>query len=147
MIPGQLTQIKKSGAGENPLRFFGGIGLRPVHYPEYQNNPPQNISWLEIISENYMDSEGRPLSTIEKLRQDYPMATHGVSLSIGSPESLNFDYLKRLKALIDRIDPFVVSDHLCWTGFSAHNAHDLLPLVHNESSLKIIVKKVGAIFE
>jgi uncharacterized protein (UPF0276 family) len=139
-----------SDADESPHRSFhsgfnGGVGLRPVHYPDYFNSPPKNISWLEIISENYMDSEGRPRHIIETLRRDYPIATHGVSLSIGSPENINLDYLTRLKKHIERIDPFIVSDHLCWTGFSAHNAHDLLPLVHNESSLEIIARKVSQV--
>jgi uncharacterized protein (UPF0276 family) len=137
-----------SQEGSQPVTqqlFRGGVGLRPVHYDEYASSPPSNITWLEIISENYMDTEGRPLSILENLRKNYPMAAHGVSLNIGSPDPVNFDYLKRLKTLINRLDPFIVSDHLCWTGFSAHNAHDLLPLVHNESALATISQKVSQV--
>ena len=71
-----------------------------------------------------MDSEGRPLKMLQLMREDYPIALHGVSLSIASTEGLRSEYLKQLKQLIDRIEPFIVSDHLCWTGLKEANLHD-----------------------
>jgi uncharacterized protein (UPF0276 family) len=143
----RLIANSENEAGQSPPRFFGGLGLRPVHYPEYFQSPPEIISWLEIISENYMDSEGRPLRTLEKLQQLYPIALHGVSLSIAAPEDLDQDYLGRLKKLVDRVQPIIVSDHLCWTGYSAHNVHDLLPIVHDKDSLNFIAGKVQRVQE
>lgn len=122
-----------------------GVGLRPAHYHEFLNNIPKSVSWVEVISENYMPWKGRPLGksfqTLEKIRSRLPVVLHGVSLSIGSVDELDFDYLNRLKLLIDRIEPAWVSDHLCWTGVSGQNSHDLLPLPYNEETLNLVVKK------
>src|SRR5262249_60635071 len=75
-----------------------GIGLRTVHFPHVlENRPP--VDWFEIISENFMDSGGRPRYVLEQIAEHYPVVMHGVSLSIGSTDPLNFDYLTRLKKL------------------------------------------------
>ena len=83
--------------------------------------------WFEAISENFMDSGGRPRAVIRAVAERYPLVLHGVSLSIGSTDPLNFDYLASLKRLADEVRPAWVSDHLCWTGVNGHNSHDLLP--------------------
>ena len=88
-----------------------GVGLRTEHYEVITRDWPA-MEWFEAISENYMDSGGRPLRILEEVRKRYPVALHGVSLSIGSVDELNVRYLERLKALSDRIEPFIVSDHL-----------------------------------
>lgn len=119
-----------------------GIGLRPVHYPYLENRPQTKLDWFEAISENYMDTEGRPLKMLELIRKDYPVALHGVGLSIGSSSDLNFDYLKKLKKLTNHIEPFIVSDHLCWTSTATHQIHDLLPFPFNEETLALIVNKI-----
>jgi hypothetical protein len=121
-----------------------GLGLRPVHYPDLLQAPAP-LDWLEIISENFMVPGGRPMRTLDRLRADYPMAMHGVALSIGSAGELDRDYLKRLKALADRVDPLWISDHFCWTGASGLNAHDLLPLPYTEEAVRLLVNKVGQV--
>lgn len=122
-----------------------GVGLRPLHYPYLETKPRTAVKWFEVISENYMDTEGRPLKMLEFFRQDYPISLHGVSLSIGSESGLSRPYLEKLKVLIDRIDPFQVSDHLCWTGLPEANLHNLLPVVYTQETLKKIVRHVDEV--
>lgn len=119
-----------------------GLGLRPPHYPYLEQRPATEVAWFEAVSENYMNSRGRPLEMLQLIRQDYPVALHGVSMNIGNPEGLRLDYLQRLRELIDRVDPFIVSDHLCWTGSSDLNMHDLLPLPFTEDSVVMLVNNI-----
>lgn len=121
-----------------------GLGLRPDHYPDFLREP-QPVDWLEIISENYMVSGGKPLAMLDAIRADYPMVMHGVSLSIGSDEPLDMDYLAALKALERRVEPLWISDHLCWTGINAHNTHDLLPLPYDAPALDCVVENIGRV--
>lgn len=123
------------------LQSTQGVGLRPTHYvPILENRPP--LGWFEAITENYMDSGGRPLEYLEKIRAHYPIALHGVSLSIGATDPLSKTYLRRWRELIKRVDPFIVSDHLCWTGTGGHNAHDLLPLPYTEEALAHVADRI-----
>lgn len=119
-----------------------GVGLRPVHFPRLLERPRTQVRWFEAISENFMDSEGRPIAVLETIRADYPVALHGVSMSIGRAEGLRTDYLSKLKALVERINPFLVSDHLCWTGLKKANLHDLLPLPYTEEALRLLAPRV-----
>ncbi|AQA00750.1 hypothetical protein BWQ93_08700 [Sphingopyxis sp. QXT-31] len=121
-----------------------GLGLRPEHYAEFLGQP-QPVDWLEIISENYMVDGGKPLAMLDAIRADYPVVMHGVSLSIGSAEPLDRDYLRDLKALADRVEPLWISDHLCWTGINAHNTHDLLPLPYDAPALDCVVDNIGRV--
>lgn len=122
--------------------FLGfDLGLRTDHYDYVIENKPQ-VDWFEIISENYMVPGGKPLAHLDKIRQDYPMVMHGVSMSIGSTDPLNEAYLKKLKQLIDRVDPHWISDHLCWTAVDHINSHDLLPLPYNETTIAHIVERI-----
>ena len=126
--------------------FLGfGLGLRTEHYQEIIEQQPKEIDWFEIISENYMIDGGKPLYFLDKIRQDYPMVMHGVSMSIGSTDALNTDYLKQLKTLIDRVEPMWYSDHLCWTGVDHKNMHDLLPLPYTEESVNHIADRISAV--
>ena len=118
-----------------------GVGLRTEHYDLITRERP-STDWFEAISENFMDSGGRPLQVLETVRQRYPVALHGVSLSIGSCDPLNGPYLKRLKTLADRIDPAILSDHLCWTGVEGENLHDLLPLPFTEEAAAHVAARV-----
>lgn len=118
-----------------------GVGLRTVHFPYLIEHWPV-VDWFEIISENFIDSQGRPRWVLDKLAERYPIVMHGVSLSIGSTDPLNFDYLGRLKRLAEAIRPHWISDHLCWTGVLGLNAHDLLPVPFNDETLKHIVERV-----
>src|SRR6476646_1671055 len=105
-----------------------GVGLRTEHYTAFEAQAQPRVDWLEILSENYMVPGGAPLWHLDRIRRDFPMVMHGVSLNIGSTDPLNLDYLRDLKALAQRVQPAWVSDHLCWTGTNGLNMHDLLPL-------------------
>src|SRR5438270_1604890 len=118
-----------------------GLGLRPEHYEEIAASPGK-VSWFEALSENYMVKGGMPLYWLDRIRRDYPMALHGVSLSIGTTAPLDTAYLDELKALADRVQPMWVSDHLCFTGLDRLNMHDLLPLPSTEEALDHVAERV-----
>ena len=118
-----------------------GLGLRGEHFNHILEHRPA-VDWFEIISENFMDSGGRPRYVLDQIAEKYPIVMHGVSMSIGSTDPLNFEYLKGLKKLADEINPKWISDHLCWTGVLSLNSHDLLPVVLNEESLQLITTKI-----
>lgn len=131
--------------GDGNGRALGfGLGLRPDHYQAIRDERPA-VDWFEILSENYMVPGGPPLANLESIRADWPVAMHGVSLSIGSTDPLDDDYLAALKALADRIEPAWVSDHLCWTGRGGLNMHDLLPLPYTEESLAHVAGRVARV--
>jgi uncharacterized protein len=118
-----------------------GVGLRTAHYQEILSRWP-SVDWFEVLSENFMHTRGRPLEILDQIAERYPLVMHGVSLSIGSTDPLDWDYLHELKTLRDRIGARWVSDHLCWTGVSGRNTHDLLPLPLTEESLLHTVQRV-----
>ena len=118
-----------------------GLGLRTDHYTTILDTHPP-IDWFEIITENFMIPGGKPFYYLDKIREIYPMVMHGVSLSIGSCDPLNWDYLKQLKSLMARVKPAWVSDHLCWTGINKLNTHDLLPIPYTDEAILHIVQRV-----
>ncbi len=126
-----------------------GVGLRPTHYSEFLENKPASISWVEVISENYMNWQNqsikRPLQKLEKIRKQCPVVLHGVSLNIGSCDPINKNYLTALKDLIHKIEPAWVSDHLCWTGVDGENLHDLLPVPYTYEALNLVADKILAV--
>jgi uncharacterized protein (UPF0276 family) len=125
-----------------PVTDIGfGLGLRPEHYEEIARSPGR-VGWFEALSENYMVAGGQALRWLDTFRRDYPMALHGVSLSIGSIDPLDRRYLDELKALADRVQPMWVSDHLCFTGLRGINMHDLLPLPYTEEALDHVRERV-----
>lgn len=127
--------------------FYGfGLGLLHNYYQEILDSKP-NVDWFEIISENYFVAGGKPLYYLDAIREQYPLAMHGVSLSIGSTDPLNKDYLKQLKSLAQRINPVFISDHLCWTGVDHINSHDLLPLPYTEQTIRHIVERIKYVQE
>jgi len=121
-----------------------GLGLRTVHYSHILEHFPP-VEWFEIISENYMQTAGKPLLFLDRIAERYPMVMHGVSLSIGSTDPLNYEYLRELKALRDRTSALWVSDHLCWTGVSGKNTHDLLPMPYTEEALLHVASRIRAV--
>jgi len=121
-----------------------GLGLRTEHYDYVLNNQP-NIDWFEVVSENFMVAGGKPRYYLDAIREQYPIVMHGVSMSIGSSDPLNWDYLKQLKTLINQVQPAWISDHLCWTGVNNTNAHDLLPLPYNDDVIKHIVERIKTV--
>lgn len=118
-----------------------GLGLRVEHYEALLADPGK-VEWLEVVSENYMVHGGLPLVWLDRFRERFPLVMHGVSLSIGSTDPLDEDYLARLAALARRIEPAWVSDHLCWTGVQGVNLHDLMPLPYTEEALDHVVSRV-----
>lgn len=124
------------------LSYLGfGLGLRTEHYNQILESKP-TVDWFEALSENYMIPGGKPLDYLTKIRANYPVVMHGVSLSIGSTAALDLDYLRDLKKLADRIQPAWISDHLCWTGVHGQNIHDLLPLPYTEEAAKHVAVRV-----
>ena len=121
-----------------------GVGLRAAHYAHVLAERPV-VDWFEALTENYLDTGGRPLRVLEQVRRDYPVALHGVGLSIGGSDPLDRAYLARLRALIDHLAPAVVSDHLCWTGVDGRPLHDLLPLPYTEETLRHVAARLRAV--
>lgn len=124
----------------DPFSGFG-LGLRRTHYHDFLTSDVP-VDFVEIISENYMVDGGRPLATLDQVRAKLPVIMHGVSMSIGSADGLDADYLARLKKLADRVEPLWMSDHLCWTRTSAHNSHDLLPLPYTAEALEVVCANI-----
>ncbi|MFL9841878.1 DUF692 domain-containing protein [Sphingomonas sp. ST-64] len=118
-----------------------GLGLRNVHFDAILSSDRRDL-WFEAISENFMDSGGRPRAILRAVAERYPVVLHGVSLSIGSTDPLDTTYLATLKRLADEVRPAWVSDHLCWTGVNGHNSHDLLPMPLTQESLDHVADRV-----
>jgi uncharacterized protein (UPF0276 family) len=121
-----------------------GIGLRTTHYRHIVDEKPA-IDWFEVLSDNYMQTAGRPLFYVDAVAERYPVAMHGVGLSIGSTDPLDVAYLRELRALRDRIGAKWVSDHLCWTGVAGRNTHDLLPMPYTDEALRHVADRVRAV--
>jgi uncharacterized protein (UPF0276 family) len=121
-----------------------GVGLRSVHFSHILREWPA-VDWFEIISENFLDSAGRPRYVLEQIAERYPVVMHGVSLSIGSTEPLDFDYLTKLRRLAGEVKARWISDHLCWTGVAGRTSHDLLPLPLTEEALEHVAQRVRTV--
>lgn len=128
------------------MAFAGfGLGLRPQHFPEILGAEPdavEGVDWFEIISENFIGVGGPPLRNMMAVRERFPMVMHGVSLSIGSTDPLDMDYLQGLRKLAELVEPELISDHLCWTGMHGINMHDLLPLPLTQESVEHVAERV-----
>lgn len=131
--------------GDRPQLGFG-LGLRNAHFQDVLEQSPA-VDWFEILSENFMVPGGKPRHYLRAIRERYPMVMHGVSLSIGSTDPLDHDYLCALKRLIHDVEPAWVSDHLCWTSVGGHNSHDLLPLPYTGQALEHLVSRVQQVQE
>ncbi len=123
-----------------------GVGLRPKHFARWLSERP-SVDWVEATSENYLGLGGRPYAVLQKVRRDLPVVLHGVSLSIGATEPLDERYLASLRRLVDRIEPVLVSDHLCWGRHGGRYVHDLWPLPYTEEALAHVVERVGRVQE
>jgi uncharacterized protein (UPF0276 family) len=135
--------MTRDGAG-NPDATFAGIGLRAPHYAGILAAPPR-VSFFEVHSENFFGAGGQPLRTLERIRADYPVSLHGVGMSLGSADPLDETHLARLAQLVERFEPALVSEHLCWSSVDGHHANDLLPLPCTEESLAHVAARVGAV--
>lgn len=123
-----------------PYRSFG-LGLRHPHYADFLRDSVA-VDFVEVISENFMIDGGRPLDVLRRARERHPVALHGVSMSIGSADGIDRAYLRRLRDLIDTIEPLFVSDHLCWSRIDGFSSHDLLPLPYTEEALDVVCRNV-----
>jgi uncharacterized protein (UPF0276 family) len=144
-------------------RLGHGLGLRPPHYPhvlatreEDAGEPAagstvdgasraSEVDWWEVITENFLVAGGNPRRVLRAARERWPIALHGVSLSIGSVDPLDEDYLARVAALVAEIEPAIVSDHLCWAGLGGHAAHDLWPMPYTAEALAHVADRVGRV--
>jgi uncharacterized protein (UPF0276 family) len=136
----------RAGAAADWPRLGFGAGLRAEHYDDVLAGTT-GVEWFEAISENYMDTKGRPLAVLEAVRRDHPVALHGVALSIGSADPLDASYLEVLAALARRIAPAIISDHLCWSSVDGRALFDLLPLPLTEECLEHVAKRVQEVQE
>ena len=121
-----------------------GLGLRVDHYQHIVDQRPP-VDWFEVITENYLVGGGKPKYFLHKIREHYPMVMHGVSMSIGSTDPLNFSYLAQVKELAAELQPSWISDHLCWTGVNQLNSHDLLPLPYTSEAVKNLVARINTV--
>ena len=124
------------------LPLAAGIGLRAPHHAQVARDTPA-IAWLEVHSENFFVAGGPQLTLLDRVRQNYPLSLHGVGLSLGSADPLNLDHLSQLAALIDRVAPAAVSEHLCWGASGARHSNDLLPLPYTVEALANVVSRVS----
>ena len=126
-----------------------GVGLRPAHYSIFEGKAPRTVGFVEVISENFMPWKGKPfgesLQTLLSVRRQIPVTLHGVSMNLGSSDPIDFDYLNRLKQLIQVVDPIQISDHLSWTGIDGKNLHDLLPYPYTKDSLDWFAQKIDQV--
>jgi uncharacterized protein len=133
---------RASAAGFPRLGF--GLGLRTQHFEDVLSGAPR-VDWWEVITENFLVAGGNPRRVLREVCKKWPVMLHGVSLSIGSVDPVDDDYLDRLAALADEVDPPVVSDHLCWSALGGHSSHDLWPLPYTEEALALVADKVGRV--
>ncbi|WCM26995.1 DUF692 domain-containing protein [Sphingomonas sp. QA11] len=119
-----------------------GLGLRKPHYAEFLTHRVA-VDFVEVISENFMVDGGRPRAILREVRERYPVALHGVSMSVGSADGVDGAYLRRLRALADEIEPLFISDHLSWTRIEGFSSHDLLPLPYTDEALDLVCANIG----
>jgi len=131
-------------AVDRALRTAAGIGLRSPHIRKVRAERP-SIRWLEVHSENYFADGGPALAALDDLRTDYPLSLHGVGMSLGSADPLDRTHLAKLKRLADRVQPVLVSEHLCWSGVGGRHFNDLLPLPYTEEALAHVTARVGEV--
>lgn len=136
------NRSSNTGVGHRQLL---GVGLRPTHFPFLESSPAIQSEFFEAVSENFMNSRGRPFEMLKKIRSDRPLALHGVSMSIGSLTGPSDHYLDKLKLLVQEVDPMIVSDHLCWARSDSGNSHDLLPVPLNQESLNLICNQIDRV--
>lgn len=121
-----------------------GVGLRAPHVRQVLAERPR-IAWLEVHSENYYADGGTALAALDRIRADYPLSLHGVGMSLGSTDPFDTAHLAKLKRLVDRCEPELVSEHLCWSGAGGRHLNDLLPLPYTEEALAHVCRRVAQV--
>lgn len=127
-----------------PIPAAAGIGLRAPHVQRVQRDHPP-IAWLETHSENLFAAGGSLQSALERIRADYPLSLHGVGLSLGSVDRLDAAHLQRLVSVVDRYQPALVSEHLCWGAIGGRHGNDLLPMPFTDEALDLLVARIGQV--
>jgi len=127
-----------------PIPAAAGIGLRSPHHTEFLNRRPP-IPWVEVHSENFFADGGRQLQVLDAVRRDYGVSLHGVGLSLGSTDPLDPEHLRRLRRLVQRVEPALVSEHACWGSAGGIYLNDLLPLPYTNAALNHLVARVAAV--
>lgn len=128
----------------SPRQVSAGVGLRCPHYKDFINKKGL-VPWVEVHSENFLNFETPAFKMLERIRQDYPLSLHGVNLSLGSHDGIDENHVDRVKALIDRLNPFLVSDHLSWGRVDGYYFNDLLPIPYTPEALNIFVSNVSCV--
>ena len=136
-----MENLRKSKRIDFPI----GVGLRHTHFSHLLESNETQVDFFEVITENFFSTRGRPWKVLEKIREIYPIAMHGVSLNIGSFEGLDFSYLEKVKSMAVEIDPIIISDHLCWNGMAHDNLHNLLPLPYTDETLNFLMERVDSV--
>jgi len=139
-----LSKPTRSGLGPGPIPACAGIGLRAVHFQDVLATRPM-LGWLEVHPENYFGAGGKPLHYLEQIRALYPLSLHGVGLSMGSTDPLNSAHLDKLKELIRRFEPALISEHVSWGSVGGRYHNDLLPLPYTEEALDHMVQRVSQV--
>ena len=139
-----MTLINKTLGVTASIPAQAGIGLRSQHVLDVLESKPP-VNWFEVHSENYFGKGGAPLRNLTAIRMDYPMSLHGVGLSLGSVDELNRQHLQQLKGLIERIEPGLVSEHLCWSSFGGAYLNDLAPLPYTDETLAFLAARISEV--
>ncbi|MGH8147933.1 MAG: MNIO family bufferin maturase [Rhodanobacteraceae bacterium] len=137
-----MADLAVTGAGRMPVA--AGIGLRAPHVARVLTERPR-IAWLETHSENLFAAGGPFHHALDAFRADYPLSLHGVGLSLGSADALNLAHLARLKERVDRYQPELVSEHLCWGAIGGWHSNELLPLPFTEEALRLVVERISQV--
>ena len=130
-----------SGEGASRVQGGVGVGLRAPHYRQFLEQRPK-VAWLEVHTENYLSQSGWDWHVLQQLRCDYPVSLHGVGLGLGSTHGFSERHLDRVRSLVQRIEPMLVSEHLCWGAVAERHLNDLLPLTLNQAALDLLAERV-----
>jgi uncharacterized protein (UPF0276 family) len=139
-----LSPVTFKASSVQPIPARAGVGLRAEHYRDVLETRP-TVGWFEVHSENYFGAGGRPLAFLEAIRAHYPLSLHGVGLSLGSTDELSRTHLARLKLLINRFQPGLVSEHLSWSSIGGRYLNDLLPLPYTEEAMVHVVARIARV--
>lgn len=132
---------KNKHSGFDILPMVAGIGLRSPHYQEVANTTP-DIGWLEVHPENFFVDGGIALHILDIVSKSYPLSFHGVGLSLGRSDDLDKKHLKKLKKLIDRYQPAMVSEHVSWSAINGTFMNDLLPLPYTNEAAEVLINHI-----
>ncbi len=141
-----MDDLTMPSLGHGPAPARAGVGLKPEHYRTIVDERP-DVGWFEVHAENYMGAGGPPHAWLDTIRTDYPVSVHGVGLSIGGDRPLDRSHLARLRQVVERFEPVLVSEHLAWSTHDAGYVNDLLPVPYTREALDRVVAHVSEVQE